>query len=226
MTREEAIEFGKMWLELQEDYKDSNTYEFFKMAIEALQQEPTYTSEVAQKAYEDGKKDGYIQRKIETIAENDSRVDCISRKAVIDAINANCVWENEYNLTSSSIKKAVENLPSVKPQEHCEDAVSRAEVKKIAKEMYLEANMKLDAKTISDCISCTSSKCREVLERKLQAINSVTPQEQRKEYWIIDGHHRRCPKCNEYFCNKDAEGNNIANSFCPNCGAGLREVQE
>ena len=40
MTREEAIEFGKMWLELQEDCKDSNTYEFFKMAIEALQQEP------------------------------------------------------------------------------------------------------------------------------------------------------------------------------------------
>lgn len=69
MTREEAIEFGKMWLELQEDCKDSNTYEFFKMAIEALQQEPTYTSEVAQKAYEDGKKDGYIQRKIETITE-------------------------------------------------------------------------------------------------------------------------------------------------------------
>lgn len=90
MTREEAIEFGKMWIELQEDCKDSNTYEFFKMAIEALQQEPTYTSEVAQKAYEDGKKDGYIQRKIETIADN---------------------------LTSSRIKKAIENLPKVKPQE-------------------------------------------------------------------------------------------------------------
>ena len=97
MTREEAIEFGKMWLELQEDCKDSNTYEFFKMAIEALQQEPTYTSKVAQKAYEDGKKDGYIQRKIETIADN---------------------------LTSSKIKKAIENLPKVKPQEPCEDAVS------------------------------------------------------------------------------------------------------
>lgn len=90
MTREEAIEFGKMWLELQEDCKDSNTYEFFKMAIEALQQEPTHTSEVAQKAYEDGKKDGYIQRKIEAIADN---------------------------LTSSRIKKAIENLPKVKTQE-------------------------------------------------------------------------------------------------------------
>lgn len=112
-------------------------------------------------------------------------------------------------------------------QEPRKDAVSRAEVKKIAKEMYLEvANMKLDAKTISDCISCTSSKCREVLERKLQAINSVTPQEPRKEHWIIDGHHRRCPECDEYFCIKDAEGNEIPSSFCPNCGTDMREGKE
>lgn len=63
-------------------------------------------------------------------------------------------------------------------QEPCEDAVSRAEVIKIAKEMYLEvANMELDVKTISDCISYTSSKCREVLERKLQSLPPITPQE-------------------------------------------------
>ena len=40
MTREEAIDFGKMWLELQEDSKGSSTYEFFKTAIKALEQEP------------------------------------------------------------------------------------------------------------------------------------------------------------------------------------------
>ena len=40
MTREEAIEFGNMWLEVNEDAKDSNTYEFFQMAIKALKQEP------------------------------------------------------------------------------------------------------------------------------------------------------------------------------------------
>ena len=163
MTREEAIEFGKMWLELQEDYKDSNTYEFFKIAIEALQQEHTYTSEVAQKAYEDGKKDGYIERKIETINENDLKVDCVSRQAV-DRL----AWEY-------LIKQTEENIAFY--------------------EHFLE-------------------------------LPSVKPQEPRKGHWIIDGHHRRCPKCNEYFCNKDAEGNKIANSFCPNCGAGLREVQE
>ena len=36
MTREEAISFGNMWLELNEDAKDSETYQFFKMAISAL----------------------------------------------------------------------------------------------------------------------------------------------------------------------------------------------
>lgn len=41
MTREEAIEFGNMWLELNEDCKDSSTYAFFACAIKALEQEPT-----------------------------------------------------------------------------------------------------------------------------------------------------------------------------------------
>lgn len=42
--------------------------------------------------------------------------DAISRQAVLDAITANCIWENEYNLTSSRIKKAVEALPPVTPK--------------------------------------------------------------------------------------------------------------
>jgi DNA-directed RNA polymerase subunit RPC12/RpoP len=42
--------------------------------------------------------------------------DAISRQAVLDVIAANCIWENEYNLTSSRIKKAVEGLPPVTPQ--------------------------------------------------------------------------------------------------------------
>ena len=49
--------------------------------------------------------------------EQESCDDAISRQAVLDAIMANCIWENEYNLTSSRIKKAVEDLPPVKQQE-------------------------------------------------------------------------------------------------------------
>lgn len=40
MTKEEAIEFGEMWLEINEDSKNSNTYKFFQMTLKALEQEP------------------------------------------------------------------------------------------------------------------------------------------------------------------------------------------
>lgn len=38
MTKEEVIEFGNMWLEMNEDCKDTNTYTFFQMSIKALEQ--------------------------------------------------------------------------------------------------------------------------------------------------------------------------------------------
>lgn len=41
--------------------------------------------------------------------------------------------------------------------------------------------------------------------------------------WIVDGHHMRCNKCNEYMCNTDREGDPIPKNFCPNCGADMRK---
>lgn len=64
------------------------------------------------------------------------------------------------------------------------------------------------------------------IKEALNAARKALEQEPRKGQWIIDGHHRRCPECGEYFCIKDAEGNEIPSSFCPNCGADMREVQE
>lgn len=52
MTREEAIEFGNMWLEVNEDSKNSNTYAFFQMATKALKQE-SIAKNVAQERYQD-----------------------------------------------------------------------------------------------------------------------------------------------------------------------------
>ena len=46
-----------------------------------------------------------------------------------------------------------------------------------------------------------------------------------KGEWIIDGHHIRCNRCNEYICNTDREGNKIPDNFCPNCGADMRKGQ-
>lgn len=46
MTREEAIAYGKMWLEVNEDAKDSGTYNFFKISIKALEQEITIKNDM------------------------------------------------------------------------------------------------------------------------------------------------------------------------------------
>lgn len=139
-------------------------------------------------------------------------------------------WFYEDNQIRKALNMAIKALEQ--EQEPCEDAVSRAEVIKIAKEMYLEvANMNLDVKTISDCISYTSSKCREVLERKLQALSSVTPQEPRKGHWevVSDGYSDNayiceCSECKDtVWIYKDADRKW---NYCPNCGADMREVKE
>jgi len=40
MTNEEARDFGEMWLDVNEDTKDSDTYMFIELATKALEQQP------------------------------------------------------------------------------------------------------------------------------------------------------------------------------------------
>ena len=51
---------------------------------------------------------------------------------------------------------------------------------------------------------------------------SVQP-EQKVGKWIIDGHHIRCSACDVYMCSTDREGDKIPTTFCPNCGAKMKE---
>ena len=56
MTREEAREFGNMWLQVNEDSPNSNTYKFFQMALKALEQEPILDkirAEIKEKSFVD-----------------------------------------------------------------------------------------------------------------------------------------------------------------------------
>ena len=75
MTREEAIIYLKQAdVTVGRDIK-TKTAEALEMAIKALEQEPTYTSQIAQKAYEDGKKDGYVQVKLEQEPKTGHQID-------------------------------------------------------------------------------------------------------------------------------------------------------
>ena len=60
--------------------------------------------------------EAYKQIMIAAQDENEPCEDCISRQAVLDSIHANCVYENEYNLTAKHIEDAVKQLPPVNPQ--------------------------------------------------------------------------------------------------------------
>lgn len=166
-------------------------------------------------------------------------------KAKIDTMEDGaicCNYGNDKEVFNMATK-ALEQEPS-------EDCVSRTEVKKIVKEMYLEvANMKLDVTTISDCISYTSSKCREVLERKLQTLPSVTPVsciakitynkddlqklvdekvkeivvERKKGHWILldecSNSGYYCSECRKKVV-KEGWSNTVKKiKYCPNCGA-------
>lgn len=105
---------------------------------------------------------------------------CIEKDIYVSSLESTFA-DDSKSCAIHSIIEELEQEPTTKNYLGV-DCISRVEVKKIAKEMYFEvANMELDVNTISDCISYTSSKCREVLERKLQTLPSVTPQETR---WV------------------------------------------
>lgn len=61
-------------------------------------------------------------------------------------------------------------------QEPCENMLSREAVLGLAKQMYLDvANSTINARTISDCISLTASKCREYIIEHIQGLPPVVP---------------------------------------------------
>lgn len=92
---------------------DKTTIDACKGAIEELQDN---SYELWKESYEvEHERNMRLEEKIKAL-EQEPCEDAISRQAVLDAIAANCIWENEYNLTSSRIKKAVEGLSPVTPQ--------------------------------------------------------------------------------------------------------------
>ena len=122
MTREKAIKKLNWALDnnMIEDIQSAYDYIMaIKLAIKALEQEPT--NKIVQKAYEDGKKDGYVQAKVE----QESCDDCISRRAACDITICDGISCNEcpFNFNTCEdgqnrclLEERISKLPSVTPQ--------------------------------------------------------------------------------------------------------------
>ena len=141
------------------------SYDFWKYWWNAEYKEPTYTSQIAQKAYEDGKKDGYIQAKLEQepTTKNNLAVNCISRQEAIDTIR-----QLYLDLaTQKAVIDLLKILPSVTPQLSSE----------------LEKNSKkLDCISRADAIRVASGYCHPSnVAKELAKLPSVAPQEPK---WI------------------------------------------
>ena len=115
-------------------------------AVQVLKQEPC---ELVQKAYEDGKKDGYVQAKVE----QEPCDDCISRQAVIDAIKnyASMLWERYYEpFQESTVLELIQALPSVTPKPKVDDdCISRQAVIDYVNEYTLGGWFEVESE---DCI--------------------------------------------------------------------------
>ena len=108
MTNEEAIGFGNMWLEINEDVKDSSTYTFFQMAIEALEQQKEYISKMDE-----------VRRAYDNISKVELCEDCISRQAVLDAVLlvpiAPLIKGDNVHYERVVYENVIKDLPSVTP---------------------------------------------------------------------------------------------------------------
>ena len=112
MTREEAIEFGNMWLQLNEDCKNSSTYTFFQMAIKALEQE-TVSKESYDHEYFLRKE---LEMKIAKLEHDENKVlDKI--RAEIEALPREGCWVQFKNIERIIDKYKAE----IKPQEKVRD---------------------------------------------------------------------------------------------------------
>ena len=104
MTREEAKKRLEVWLKCGECPEDKRCYDSY---LHSTCEYTDYCDEVSI---------GEAIKVAIEILKQEPCEDCISRQAVLDSIHANCVYENEYNLTAKHIEDAVKQLPSVNPQ--------------------------------------------------------------------------------------------------------------
>lgn len=142
--------------------------------------------------------------KIKRIVEIEDNCEGMSLEEALHDLN-DCVYPVAGGKSVAFAVEILRALTESKPYDDSGDLISREALKEdLAKEIKTN-DLGLWLKILS------------VIDN-VQAVEPDRPQGE----WIIDGHHRRCNKCGEYFCIADSEGNEIPSNFCPNCGADMR----
>lgn len=105
------------------------------------------------------------------------------------------------------------------------DLISRSALKqhKCVTNKFVRIGGRTNGKTLESINKAYQQGWNDAIDSIIDNAPTVEP---KKGKWIIDGHHIRCNRCNEYICNTDREGNEIPDKFCPECGADMRKVEE
>lgn len=236
-----------MFLEVNEDSKNSSTYEFIDMALKLFKQEPcedcisrAQAINELQKICDDCDSDYCGCCRIDTDGTYlDSakkmlkRLPSVKPKQKTDDINKSNFSQEQYK---ADLQCAYDcGRASVKP---CEDAISRADAVKVASGYCHSQNIakelaKLPPATPKAECSCDQIKWeRDMAIAQLNALGYGLGEKPKTGHWFYDKSidNWRCSECNETpktigYC---GSANFMARNFkfCNNCGAKMAEPQE
>lgn len=218
MTREEAINFGKMFLEVNEDSKNSSTYEFIDMALKLFKQEPC----------EDCISRAQAINELQKICD-----DC-------DSDYCGCCRIDTDGTYLDSAKKMLKRLPSVKPKQKTDD-INKSNFSQEQYKADLQcaydcgrASVKPceDAISRADAIKVASGYCHpQNIAEELAKLPHVTPK-QKVGHWInkslssgcgirfVASECTCCGRITFFDCDQ------LIYNYCPHCGAKMVEPQE
>ena len=66
----------------------------------------------------------------------------------------------------------------------------------------------------------------DIILDRIEALPSITPQEQKKGHWTHDRANVRCSNCGRGYKDTFGRTSAITYNFCPNCGADMRAESE
>jgi hypothetical protein len=242
MTREEAIKRLKSLVEVRRKYFDMQTMkdeiECLDMAIKALEEQPSENEQIIRikKGTLKVRTGRYVVHDVEWLKTHfnttEAKIygqpseDCISRKAVLDALHRYFAdgFDSDKWWNSTYVLGAINEVPSAQPKtgQPSEDCISRKFMHDMGATCIAARNkdgdlVALGALDILPSVYTTKPKTGHWLSQSEYCkMNNLIPSGLGCYFW--------CSECN---CGIDYKYFHLANyKYCPQCGAKMQEVQK